>query len=62
MEQNFNSCIQRIEANLDKINVNITDLFNHQSSRLPPTYAYILAGVCSLLASMITAAVTHLIR
>jgi hypothetical protein len=61
MEKHVIRAFDRIEGNFKEVNENITELFNHQSSRIPPQFAYLLAGATSLLSAIIAAVVTAVV-
>lgn len=61
MEKRFDDSIARIEASLDGVHERITDLFNHQSTRIPPNIAWALAGLSSLLTAVIVAIISNII-
>lgn len=66
MEKEFNQSVKEIKLTMKEFHQSMenkmTDLFNHQSSRVPQPVAWALAGLSSLLTAIITAAITHMIR
>ena len=51
--------ITDIKISMDKIDEKITQLFNHQSNRLPLWATYVIAFLCTVSGSLIVWAVTH---
>lgn len=51
--------ITEINSKLDKMNDRITELFNHQSSRLPPWVTVVISGLSSFVTGLIMWIITH---
>lgn len=51
--------IGEIKVSMDKIDCKITELFNHQSSRLPMWATIFISTLCTLVGALIVWAVTH---
>ena len=48
-----------IKINLDKIDTKITDLFNHQSNRLPMWTTTMISLLCTLVGALAVWIITH---
>lgn len=65
MEKEFSESIERIEKTMTKFHGSMedkmTNLFNHQSSRVPPSIAWAMATGTAIIGSLATILVSHLL-
>lgn len=57
--EDFAKAQDEIKGDIKALNDKVTDLFNHQSNRLPPWVTLMIAFLCSLLTGLIVFIVTH---
>jgi len=59
MKESTDKGLKLIDTRLEKMENNMTDMFNHQSSRLPPWVAIIFTIGGSLITGMLMWIITH---